>query len=123
MKKCTIGWFSKIVTFLVFMIFFVPLTGVMHRIGAKTQEEFKRDAERVFEQYQKYRETYPNSIQPKPEGDCIVCPDCQGRGRQLKKIPLLKVDVGKVCKTCGGSGYVPVLLFTAGRESPFMHAV
>ena len=50
MKKCTIGWFSKIVTFLVFMIFFVPLTGVMHRIGAKTQEEFKRDAERVFEQ-------------------------------------------------------------------------
>ena len=69
--------------------------------------EFKRDAERVFEQYQKYRETYPNSVQPMPEGDCAVCPDCRGKGLLLKKLPLLKVDVGKVCKTCGGSGYVP----------------
>ena len=31
----------------------------------------------------------------------------QGKGLLLKKLPLLKVDVGKVCKTCGGSGYVP----------------
>ena len=85
----------------------LELTGVLHRIGVKTQEEFKRDAERVFEQYQKYRETYPNSVQPKPEGDCIVCPDCQGKGLLLKKLPLLKVDVGKICKTCGGSGYLP----------------
>lgn len=69
--------------------------------------EFKRDAERVFEQYQKYRETYPNSVQPMPEGDCAVCPDCRGKGLLLKKLPLLKVDVGKVCKTCGGSGYLP----------------
>ena len=69
--------------------------------------EFKRDAERVFEQYQKYRETYPNSVQPMPEGDCAVCPDCRGKGLLLKKLPLLKVDVGKVCKTCGGSGFVP----------------
>ena len=30
-----------------------------------------------------------------------------GRGLHLKKLPLLKVDVGKVCKTCVGSGYLP----------------
>ena len=28
MKKCTIGLFSKIIPFLVFGIFFVPLTGI-----------------------------------------------------------------------------------------------
>lgn len=27
MKKCTIGWFAKIVSFLIFALFFVPLTG------------------------------------------------------------------------------------------------
>ena len=27
MKKCTIGLFSKIITFLIFAVFFVPLTG------------------------------------------------------------------------------------------------
>ncbi len=57
MKKCTIGLFSKIITFLIFAVFFIPLTGVLHRIGVKTQEEFKR-------------------------------------------------DVGRVCKICGGSGYL-----------------
>lgn len=85
----------------------LELTGVLQRIGVKTQEEFKRDAERVFEQYQKYREAHPGSTPPKPEGDCMICPDCQGKGLHLKKLPLLKVDVGKVCKTCGGSGYLP----------------
>ena len=84
----------------------MELTGVLHRIGVKTQEEFKRDAERVFGQYQKYRETHPGSTPPKPEGDCMICPDCQGKGLHLKKLPLLKVDVGKVCKTCRGSGYL-----------------
>lgn len=85
----------------------MEVTGVLHRIGIKTQEELKQNAEYVFEQYQNYRKTYPNSVQPKPEGECIVCPDCQGKGLHLKKLPLLKVDVGKVCKTCGGSGYLP----------------
>ncbi len=85
----------------------LELTGVLHRIGVKTQEEFKRDAERVFEQFQMYREVHPGSTPPKPEGNCVICPDCQGKGLHLKKLPLLKVDVGKVCKTCGGSGYLP----------------
>lgn len=84
----------------------LELTGVLHRIGVKTQEEFKRDAERVFEQYQKYREAHPGYTPQKPEGNCVICPDCQGKGLYLKKLPLIKVDVGKVCKTCGGSGYL-----------------
>ena len=85
----------------------LELTGVLHRIGVKTQEEFKRDAEQVFEQYQKYCEAYPGFTPSKPEGNGVICPDCQGKGLHLKKLPLLKVDVGKVCKTCGGSGYLP----------------
>jgi hypothetical protein len=82
-------------------------TGVLDRAAIITSEKMKQNAEQTWEQYKRYRETYPHSVQPKPEGDCIVCPDCQGKGLHLKKLPLLKVDVGKVCKTCGGSGYVP----------------
>ena len=81
-------------------------TGVLERAAIITDEQMKRNAERTLEQYQRYRETYPNSVQPKPEGDCIICPDCQGKGLHLKKLPLLNVDVGRVCKTCGGSGYL-----------------
>lgn len=85
----------------------LEVTGVLARIGVKTQAEFKRNAEYVFQQYQKYKEAHPGSVPPAPEGDCMVCPDCQGKGLHIKKLPLLKVDVGKVCKTCGGSGYLP----------------
>ena len=82
-------------------------TGVLERAAIITEEQMKQNAERTWEQYKNYRETYPNSVQPKPKVDCILCPDCQGKGLHLKKLPLLKVDVGRVCKTCGGSGYVP----------------
>lgn len=206
MKKCTIGLFSKIITFLVFAVFFIPLTGICFYIAflypqaaqeerliflvgvfmfgglvafavyrtfylglawteydmenvifhysRKEEHRFQWEeipgnriqAERAgggyvfcirengrqrkiplnrlskgykdfekFEQYQKYREVHPGSTPPKPEGDCIICPDCQGKGLHLKKLPLLKVDVGKVCKTCGGSGYVPA------HVSDFVH--
>lgn len=81
--------------------------GVLERASIITIEQMKQNAEQTLEQYIRYRETYPNSVQPKPEGDCIICPDCQGKGLHLKKLPLLKVDVGRVCKTCGGSGYLP----------------
>jgi len=81
-------------------------TGVLARIGIKTQAEFQRDAEYVFEQYQQYRKAHPGSMQSTPEGDGIICPDCQGKGLLLKELPLLRVDVGRVCKTCGGSGYL-----------------
>lgn len=85
----------------------LELTGVLHRMGVKTQEDFKKAAEQIFNQFQQYREAHPNSTSPKPKGDCVMCSDCQGKGLHLKKIPLLKIDVGKVCKTCGGSGYLP----------------
>ena len=53
----------------------------------------------------KAEEAHPGSVRPKPEGDCVPCPDCKGTGLIAKRV--LKLDIGKVCKTCGGSGYVP----------------
>ena len=79
--------------------------GVLRRIGIMTKEDFKQTAEQVFGQFQQYKEAHPGSVRPKPEGDCVSCPDCNGKGLIVKKV--LKLDVGKVCKTCGGSGYVP----------------
>lgn len=79
--------------------------GVLKRIGVMTKEDYKQAAEQVFGQFEKYRETNPDSVRPKPEGYCVPCPDCKGKGIIFKKV--LKLDVGKVCKTCGGSGYVP----------------
>ena len=79
--------------------------GILKRIGIMTKEDFKRTAEQVFGQFEKYREAHPGSVRPKPEGDCVLCPDCDGKGLIVKRI--LKLDIGKVCKTCGGSGYVP----------------
>ena len=78
--------------------------GVLKRIGITTKEEFKRNAEQVLGQFEKYREAHPGSVRPKPEGDCVLCPDCEGRGIIAKRI--LNLDIGKVCKTCDGSGYV-----------------
>ena len=78
--------------------------GVLKRIGITTIEEMKQNAEQVFGQFEKYREANPDSVKPKPEGDCVPCPDCNGKGIIFKKV--LKLDIGKVFKTCGGSGYV-----------------
>lgn len=78
--------------------------GVLHRIGVKTLEESFRDMEQIFEQFQKYSTASPDSVQPKPEGDYVICPDCRGKGLKVKNIVLLKVS--KVCETCGGSGYI-----------------
>ena len=80
-------------------------SGVLKRIGVMTKEDYEHAAEQMFEQFEKYKEVHPNSVKPKPEGDCILCPNCNGKGVIFKKV--LKLDVGKVCKTCGGSGYVP----------------
>ena len=78
--------------------------GVLKRIGVTTKEDMKRNAEQIFSQFEQYREANPDSVRPKPEGDCVPCPDCNGKGIIFKKV--LKLDIGKVCKTCGGSGYV-----------------
>lgn len=85
----------------------LELTGVLHRISIKTQEEFKKDAEQTLSQFFEYVEANPNSIKPKPKGNCVICSDCHGKGLRIKNIPFLKINVGKVCKTCGGSGYLP----------------
>ena len=79
--------------------------GVLKRIGITTAADFKRSAEQIFGQFEEYREAHPGSVRPKPEGDCVPCPDCEGTGIITKRI--LKLDIGKVCKTCNGSGYVP----------------
>lgn len=50
----------------------LKLTGVLHRIGVKVQEEFKRGAEQIFEQYRKYREAHAGFTLPKPEGNCVT---------------------------------------------------
>lgn len=82
-------------------------TGVLRRIGRFTKEDFKQNAEQILRQFEQYRAANPGSVRPKPEGDCRLCPDCEGRGARVKKLPLIKLDVAKICKTCGGSGYVP----------------
>lgn len=79
-------------------------TGVLKRIGITTKEDMKRTAEQVFGEFEKYRKTNPGSVRPRPEGDCVPCPNCNGKGIIFKKV--LGLDIGKVCKTCGGSGYV-----------------
>lgn len=79
--------------------------GVLKRIGVTTEEDFKRAAEQVFSQFERYREEKAGSVRPKPEGDCVPCPDCDGKGIIAKRV--LRLDIGKICKTCGGSGYLP----------------
>ena len=79
--------------------------GVLRRIGVMTKKDYEQAAGQMFDQFEKYKEVHPNSVKPKPEGDSVPCPDCNGKGITFKKV--LKLDIGKVCKTCGGSGYVP----------------
>lgn len=78
--------------------------GVLKRIGITTKEDFKRNAEQVLGQFEKYKEAHPGSVRPKPAGDCVPCPDCNGKDLIIKRV--MKLDIGKVCKTCRGSGYV-----------------
>ncbi len=82
-------------------------TGVLRRMGFSTKEDMIQYAEQVFGQFQ--RSSDPDFRQPKPEGDCVVCPACQGRGILFKKFPFQKagINIGKGCKICGGSGYLP----------------
>ena len=42
MKKCIIGLFSKIITFLVFAFFFIPLTGIAFYFALKSDANLFR---------------------------------------------------------------------------------
>lgn len=79
--------------------------GVLRRIGVAAEGDLRQSAEQVWTQFEAYREAHPGAVRPKPEGDCVPCPDCAGRGIFPKRV--LNLDIGKVCRTCGGSGYVP----------------
>lgn len=82
-------------------------TGVLKRIGRFTKEDFRQSAEEVLRQFERYRAANPNAVRPRPAEDCSLCPDCEGRGAYVRRLPFIKLDVAKICKTCGGSGYIP----------------
>lgn len=78
--------------------------GVLQRSGLKRREDYKNDAEQVFRQFNQYLQAHPDSVPPRPERGYVCCPECQGKGVHVKRMPVLKVSVGKVCQFCGGSG-------------------
>lgn len=58
--------------------------------------------ESVIRQYKAYRAAKGLATGPSPDG--VPCPDCQGNGVHVKRVPILGIKVGRVCKTCGGTG-------------------
>lgn len=81
-------------------------TGVLRRMGILTQEEFQQQARQILDGFETYRAAHPGSVRPKPAGACVPCPDCAGEGIHVKELPVVHLSVGKVCKRCGGSGYI-----------------
>lgn len=80
--------------------------GVLQRSGLKNRADYMNEAEQVFRQFNQYQQMHPGTTPAKPEGSCVCCPECQGKGVHVKKMPVLKVSVGKVCQFCGGSGWL-----------------
>lgn len=74
----------------------------MQEIRRRAREQ---TAEDVAAEYRKYREEKGQDCTPCP--GCVPCPDCGGDGVVVKEIPILRVKAGKICKTCGGRGYLP----------------
>lgn len=81
-------------------------TGVLRRSGVLTDEEFRQEAQQILEGFGAYRAAHPGAVRPRPAGACAICPECGGQGVHIRKLPVIHLQVGKVCKTCGGSGYV-----------------
>lgn len=78
--------------------------GVLQKSGLKNQADYVNDAEQVFRQFNQYLQAHPDSTPQRTEGGSVCCPECQGKGIHVKRMPVLKVSVGKVCQFCGGSG-------------------
>lgn len=78
----------------------------MQEIRRKAREQTEEDVAAAYREYRKEKglETGQDSV---PCGDCMPCPDCNGNGMVVKEIPILRVKAGKICKTCGGRGYMP----------------
>lgn len=72
----------------------------MQEIRRKAREQTDED---VAAAYRKYRRE--KGLDTGQDG--VPCPDCNGNGMIVKEIPILRVKTGKICKTCGGSGYLP----------------
>lgn len=71
--------------------------GVLKRIGILGKEDMQ-------ELYQHFHGMWEETPRPQPEEPCVTCPDCEGKGRFVKKIWYLRIM--NVCKTCGGTGYI-----------------
>ncbi len=78
----------------------------MQEIRRKAREQTDEDVAAAYREYRKEKglETGQDGV---PGRDCRPCPDCNGNGMVVKEIPILRVKAGKICKTCGGRGYLP----------------
>lgn len=72
----------------------------MQEIRRKAREQTEEDVAAAYQEYRKEK-----GLDMGQEG--APCPDCNGAGMVVKEIPILRVKAGKICKTCGGSGYLP----------------
>lgn len=72
----------------------------IQEIRRKAREETDEDVVAAYREYRKEK-----GLDMERNG--IPCPDCNGAGMVVKEIPILHVKAGKICKTCGGSGFIP----------------
>lgn len=73
--------------------------GVLKRIGMLEKEDLR-------EIYRQFYGTSAEAPRPKPDGPCVVCPDCEGKGVFVKRAGALNLEIRTTCKTCGGTGYL-----------------
>ena len=71
----------------------------MQEIRRKAREQTEEDVAAAYREYRKEKGL-------DTERDGMSCPECIGAGMVVKEIPILRVKAGKICKTCGGSGFL-----------------
>ncbi len=65
---------------------------------------YQESDEDVIQSYQAYRRA--KGLPVGREGGNTPCTVCGGIGCRVKRIPLLGIKVARVCKACGGVGYI-----------------